>query len=248
MSNVVQKVRALLLTSRTSLSGTRAGYFRTKALGSGYDFDQLIEYSQGADVRRIDWKSSARSNTLLLREYRDEQQRVIHIISDRSASLDYGSQRLLLSQVMEEIGQAFEVIASNTEDAVVHHKADQGLLKALIHCAQRYSRRSMMVVISDFIDKEIEKMIARLAHQHEIILVRLRDVRELELLHAYTHIQCQDSEHALTMTTQRKQDIDAQEWRERQTRFFKRLPLVFVDCYNDNQHLERLVSFVNHYN
>lgn len=248
MSKVAHKVRALLLKSRTSLSGTRSGYFRTKNNGSGYDFDQLIEYRQGADVRRIDWKSSARSNSLLLREYKDEQQRVVHIISDRSASLEYGSQRLLLSQVMEELCQAIEVIFSNTEDAVIHHRSDQDLSKTLIHCVQRYRRRSLVVVISDFIDKEIDKIIARLAYEHETILVRLRDVRESELLHSYAHIQCQDSEHALTMTARRKQEIDSQEWRQQQTRFFKRLPLSVVDCYNDNQHIERLISFVNQYN
>lgn len=129
-AEILKKVRGIALASKTALSGSRAGGFKVYASGTGYDFDQLREYQPGDDVRRIDWKSSARSNALLLRDYKDERNRTLHVILDLSPSMDYGSQKLLVSDVARELAAALIAMGSTTDDALGLHYVSAGLEKS----------------------------------------------------------------------------------------------------------------------
>lgn len=141
ISEIIKKVRGITLTSKTSLSGSRAGAFKVYASGTGYDFDQLRDYQAGDDVRRIDWKSSARSNSLLLRDYKDERNRTLHVILDLSPSMAYGSQKLLLSDVARDVAAALLAMGSTTDDALGLHYISAGFAKSF---APRSGEKHMM--------------------------------------------------------------------------------------------------------
>ena len=129
-AEILKKVRGRALSSKTALSGSRAGAFKVHDSGAGYDFDQLREYQPGDDVRRIDWKSSARSSSLLLRDYKDERNRTLHVILDLSPSMEYGSQKLLVSDVARELAAALIAMGSETDDALGLHYVSAGLEKS----------------------------------------------------------------------------------------------------------------------
>ena len=57
------------------------------ALGEGAEFEALAEYRQGMDVRAIDWKSSARHNLLLAKEYRTERNNNIVLALDSGRTM-----------------------------------------------------------------------------------------------------------------------------------------------------------------
>jgi uncharacterized protein (DUF58 family) len=50
--------------------------------GQGTEFDSLREYVRGDDVRSIDWRATARSNTTMLRTWRPERDRHVVIVID----------------------------------------------------------------------------------------------------------------------------------------------------------------------
>jgi uncharacterized protein (DUF58 family) len=50
--------------------------------GQGTEFDSLREYVPGDDVRSIDWRGTARSNTVVVRTWRPERDRHILIVLD----------------------------------------------------------------------------------------------------------------------------------------------------------------------
>ncbi len=50
--------------------------------GSGSEFDHLREYREGDLIRQIDWKATARRNTLIAREYQDERDQHILFVLD----------------------------------------------------------------------------------------------------------------------------------------------------------------------
>lgn len=52
--------------------------------GAGHEFDALREYVLGDDVRTIDWRASARSDTLIVRTYRPERDRRVVVVLDSS--------------------------------------------------------------------------------------------------------------------------------------------------------------------
>ena len=63
------KDAAIDLFSRDAVFGQKIQNLR----GEGSEFDALSEFLPGMDKRAIDWKHSARHNTLLAREYRTER-------------------------------------------------------------------------------------------------------------------------------------------------------------------------------
>lgn len=60
------------------LDGRQAAQIR----GQGTEFDSLREYVDGDDVRSLDWRASARRNTLVVRTWRPERDRRIIIVLD----------------------------------------------------------------------------------------------------------------------------------------------------------------------
>jgi len=60
-----------------------APHLRTAPLrGIGSEFESLRDYVQGDDIRRIDWRATARANKLISREYEIEQDRNVVVIID----------------------------------------------------------------------------------------------------------------------------------------------------------------------
>ena len=55
---------------------------RTRLRGQGLEFESLSEFREGDDVRRIDWRSSARHNRTVIRRYQLEQHRDVVIVLD----------------------------------------------------------------------------------------------------------------------------------------------------------------------
>jgi len=257
--DISKKVRSAVIKSRTTLSGVRAGLFRVHAHGSGYDFDQLSEYHDGGDFRRIDWKSSARTNSLLLREYKDEQNRTIHVMVDVSASMEYGTGELLVSGVASELAQALKIISSGADDTFCEHRVHPFLSswkEIFEQFSLRHRRRALLIIISDFIVAddavaEYESALRVLARQHELIIIRVRDHRENFIFGASISFMCKDSEQAQSFCTQSDSVgiQEAQIWRAEQAAFFRKCKIPLFDCYagcepDDENHIERLVTFL----
>lgn len=57
--------------------------------GIGLNFTELREYSAGDDIRRIDWKSSARNDRIYVKSYEEERQLHVMTCVDISSSLSH---------------------------------------------------------------------------------------------------------------------------------------------------------------
>jgi len=76
--------------ARQMLAGGHRSHFR----GRGMDFDQVRIYQPGDDVRSIDWRVTARTQTPYTKVFVEERERPILIISDLRSPMFFGSQRL----------------------------------------------------------------------------------------------------------------------------------------------------------
>ncbi len=74
--------------------GLWLGPFRGTRRGQGTDFDDLRHYSAGDDIRHIDWKASARTNSIHTRLYREEREFQITLIVDFRDAMFAGSTQL----------------------------------------------------------------------------------------------------------------------------------------------------------
>jgi uncharacterized protein (DUF58 family) len=59
-----------------------AGRLESPRHGAGYDLHSLREYQPRDDVRRIDWKATARARRLIVREFNAEDERRVHVALD----------------------------------------------------------------------------------------------------------------------------------------------------------------------
>jgi uncharacterized protein (DUF58 family) len=69
----------------------RAGSYRSRMRGAGFDFDEHRAYRPGDDVRRIDWNVTARLNAPFVRETHAERELNVMIAVDVSRSMMLGT-------------------------------------------------------------------------------------------------------------------------------------------------------------
>lgn len=84
---ILKRLDALSLRLHNLVRGSAGGARRTRTLGSSAEFSDFREYSIGDDIRRIDWNAYARFERLFLKLFMEEQEAVIHLIVDASASM-----------------------------------------------------------------------------------------------------------------------------------------------------------------
>ena len=80
----------LVLTPRKSFHGTTKGERTTTRRGVSIDFADYREYSDGDDLRHLDWNVLARLDSAIVKTYRDEQDLSVFLALDSSQSMGFG--------------------------------------------------------------------------------------------------------------------------------------------------------------
>lgn len=115
---IVERIKHIQITTKRLLGGTRPGDHVSRQKGFGLDFDQIREYQQGDDVRYIDWKSSARTGKVLVKQYHQEHSRTIMLVVDCSASLAFGSQKDTKYQCVATVASILALIGHESKDRI----------------------------------------------------------------------------------------------------------------------------------
>jgi uncharacterized protein (DUF58 family) len=84
------------------LDGLLQGDYRTLFRGAGLDLADLREYQYHDDVRHIDWNVTARLQTPYVREYHEDREVTAWFLLDLTASMDFGSERVLKRSLLAE--------------------------------------------------------------------------------------------------------------------------------------------------
>lgn len=115
-SEIIKKIKQIEITTKRLLSGSFVGDYSSAKKGAGFEFDQIREYQLGDDVRFIDWKASARSNKLLVKQYIEERNRAVILAVDISQSSFYSSSPELKIAVLKEIAAVLALVADYGKD------------------------------------------------------------------------------------------------------------------------------------
>ena len=89
---------SLLSHSSILLKNIYAGLHSTRFAGKGENFWQFKEYTLGESVVNIDWRKSASSKKILIKENEKELSKTIYLYFDRSLSMNYKSKGVLYSK------------------------------------------------------------------------------------------------------------------------------------------------------
>ena len=88
---VLAKLKNLYLRARFVVDGLMIGIHPSRAKGFSSEFEAHREYTQGDDIRRIDWKAYGKFDRYFIKEYREATNLRGHILLDRSSSMSYAS-------------------------------------------------------------------------------------------------------------------------------------------------------------
>jgi len=112
------KVAHIQIVVKRLMNTDLSGDFTSAFKGGGLEFAQLRSYVPGDEVRSIDWKSSAKMNKLMVKEFVQEKERTVLIALDTSSSLVYSSQSLLKQAYACNIAASLALIAQHSNDRV----------------------------------------------------------------------------------------------------------------------------------
>jgi len=77
--------------ARTVVDGFVAGLHRSPDFGFSQEFAEYRAYSEGDDLRHVDWNVFARTERAYLKRYRGETNTLVTALVDASASMGFGS-------------------------------------------------------------------------------------------------------------------------------------------------------------
>lgn len=202
----LQDEQYLLTIQQLSNSFVR-GCAGSLILDRGENFLQSRAYLPGDPTSSIDWKASARSRGLVIKEHESLRQKVVSFVVDRSGSMTIGSGETSkyaaacvlcggLALAALKLGSPVALILSDhgmhlpptlSSSAVSAGLAAMRWYRLrettpLSRCLEEgfghRDKQQLVFVLSDFHDICVTDPIARLAQEHEVVLIRLEDPSE----------------------------------------------------------------------
>ena len=210
IERLVTKIQGQLFKNSNSYS---VGMLKSQFRGSGLQFKEHQVYCHGDDVRFIDWKLYAKTNTPYVKIFEEERNVEIVILIDLALSMFMGYKGVskiqaainiscLLSLLVKESGDYVQFILLGDKDTILPksngrsaiallvrelRKIDiirgDGKVNALYRPKKVISRKERMVVLNRFIGKRREMVI--LSDFNDFL-----DQSDLDYLHKIRTVHC----------------------------------------------------------
>ncbi|MCF7928522.1 MAG: DUF58 domain-containing protein [Spirochaetales bacterium] len=118
LSELAAKVKHIRLVSEQLVESLLSGDYHSVFKGPGIDFDEVREYVEGDDARRIDWNVSSRMGSPFTKVFREERELVLMLVVDLSASLMTASADTTKRDVVAQIAAMLAFAATANNDRV----------------------------------------------------------------------------------------------------------------------------------
>ena len=117
---VLAKISSLELRARLIVEGFFGGMHHSPRRGLSIEFANHRAYTQGDDIRHIDWKVFGRTNKYYIKEYEQETNLNVMLVVDCSESMSYRSSKRILTKhdYATSMAAAIAYLALQQQDAV----------------------------------------------------------------------------------------------------------------------------------
>ncbi|MBL6755194.1 MAG: DUF58 domain-containing protein [Planctomycetes bacterium] len=214
------------------------GTDRSRFLGSGLEYVQSRPYVPGDPVRAIDWRVTARTGEVHIKEYEAPKRMPAWILFDTSGSMTLSSTRLSKYQVAAQLagGLAFacldrvspvgllgtgerdlRVKPSLSKDEVMQWLVKlrtyrdgerTTLARRVTELNARLTNRALVFVLSDLHEPEALDALKLMAQVHDVVVLQLQDPAEVELRGA-GFLRAEEAETGAEFVTHgRRQRVD----------------------------------------
>ena len=200
---LLKKIKNIEIKATILSDNIFAGQYQSCLKGNGMEFSDIRRYAPGDDVKKIDWKVTAKQRKAYVKEFVEERELSVFLLVDISASNRFKEKLDLITELVgslafsankngDRVGALF---FSNQIERVIplkkgkkhtlsiienlltiNPKGDKtNIAMALRYFGKVFKRRSVIFLISDFLDDNYEKELKILSQRHEIIPVRIGD-------------------------------------------------------------------------
>lgn len=200
---LLKKIKNIEIKATILSDNIFAGQYQSCLKGNGMEFSDIRRYAPGDDVKKIDWKVTAKQRKAYVKEFVEERELSVFLLVDISASNRFKEKLELITELVgslafsankngDRVGALF---FSNQIERVIPLKKGKkhtlsiienlltinprgdktDIAMALRYFGKVFKRRSVIFLISDFLDDNYEKELKILFQRHEIIPVRIGD-------------------------------------------------------------------------
>ncbi len=202
---ILKQVRALALTGRRATDTLLGGEVRSVFRGTGMEFADVRPYTEGDDIRHLDWNLLARTGQPWIKLYTETRELTVLLIVDRSRSLMVGDPGSKLARATE-VAALLALVAEQQHDRIgllafaervgpvippgrgrrhaygvvrrlleLEPAGRTDLAGALRAAGGLLSRRSLVLILSDFVATGWESPLRGLAARHDVTAIVLED-------------------------------------------------------------------------
>lgn len=90
-SEVLAQVRRIQVRTNRLVTDVMAGGYTSVFRGSGIEFDEVREFTEGDDIRSVDWNVTARTGRPHVKKYMEERELTLLFLLDVSRSMSFGT-------------------------------------------------------------------------------------------------------------------------------------------------------------
>jgi len=128
-------LRRLEWRVRHAVETSLGGGYRSAFRGRGMEFDQVVKYAYGDDVRDIDWNVTARLGEPYRKKYVEEREVTVLLVFEDSPSLGFGSGATTRREALLELAGLLLLLGSVNRDRVglAHLRPDGARLVPPVH-------------------------------------------------------------------------------------------------------------------
>ncbi len=203
---LIKKIRQIEIKSNKLVDEIFSGEYHTRFKGKGMEFEDIRAYYHGDDVRNIDWNVSARHGETYVKQFNEERELNMFLLVDMSHSNDFGAKRhyiaelgatlsysanrnndkvgmILFTDKVEKVIPSMSgkrhtlAIIETILDFRPEHKGTD-IMNVLRYFNKIQKKRSIVFLISDFMDEGYEQALGLVRKKHDLVLIRVLDPGE----------------------------------------------------------------------
>jgi len=114
-----KEIKKIILKTKKQVYGDMLGNNASLFQGEGFEFSELREYVYGDDIRKIDWKTTAKLGKPFIKVYKEERELNVVVVSMLSGSTYFGTVKQK-SDIMAEVVATLGFSAVKNSDLFSH--------------------------------------------------------------------------------------------------------------------------------
>ncbi len=156
-----------------------SGEYRSAFRGRGMEFDQVVPYEFGDDVRDIDWNVTAKLGQPYRKKYVEEREMNLVVLFEDTSDLDFGSGSKTKRQALLEMACIFMLLGAANRDRVwlahasaagVHFSKEVRGRGKVIQMAHELLQRPAAGVLSDTGSKIDWRHFSTVVPRHSVVV------------------------------------------------------------------------------